>query len=199
MFRIIRFDLLLRYVVILSIIISVLAYFTLQRLFEPLSIFKLITISSISSLIIMFILLSPWFSRKVWACIRMFNKNLYPDLNGVWVGHVTTEEDAKFEVRALIRQSLLITEIDLHGESVKSVTLETTPTIEHNQKKLYYVYNSTPKNPAWGSYVGSTIFDVIEDKSALKLSGKYYTNRKSVGRIMLKRISTESVADISFY
>jgi hypothetical protein len=199
MFKIIGFDLLLKYTVILSIMISVLSYSTLHSLFESFTIFKLIALSSISSLLITFILLTPWFSRKIWSFARVFNKNLYPDLNGVWVGQITTEDDVKFEVRALIRQSLLITEIDLHGESVKSVTLETTPTIEHNQKKLYYVYNSTPKNPSWGSYVGSTIFDIIEDQSAIRLSGRYYTNRKSVGRIRLKRVSTTSHADISFY
>ena len=199
MFRIIRFDLLLKYVVLLSILISIIAYSTIQNFFESFSVFKLITISSTSSFVILYILLSPFFSRKIWSLIKLFNKSLYPDLNGVWVGHVNTEKDGKFEVRALIRQSLLITEIDMHGETVKSVTLETTPTTEFNQNKLYYVYNSIPKNPAWGAYIGSTIFDVIENNSALTLSGKYYTDRKSVGRIELKRVSTESDADISFY
>jgi hypothetical protein len=147
----------------------------------------------------MFILLSPFISRKIWCIARAFKKNLYPDLNGVWVGQVTTEEQKTFEVRAIIRQALLATEIDLYGETVKSVTLETTPARELNKNKLYYVYRSTPKNPSWGDYVGSTIFDVVEDGSTIVLSGKYYTDRKSVGRISLKRVSNNINSDVSYY
>lgn len=200
MFRIVRFDLLLRFVVLVSILIAVSAYVLIQRLTgTDISIFKLTTTSAVASTMLMFILLSPFISRKIWCIARFFKKDLYPDLNGVWVGQVTTEEQKSFEVRAIIRQALLITEIDMHGETVKSVTLETTPTIELNKKKLYYVYRSTPKNPSWGDYVGSTIFDVIEDGSALILSGKYYTDRKSVGRISIKRVSTGINADVSYY
>lgn len=200
MFRIVRFDILLRGVVLVSIFIAIAAYFFVQKYTEAsIGIFKLTTISAIVSAVVMFALLSPFISRKIWCVARFVKKDLYPDLNGVWVGQVTTEGQQIFEVRAIIRQALLITEIDMHGESVKSVTLETTPTIELNKKKLYYVYRSTPKNPSWGDYVGSTIFDVIEDGSALTLSGKYYTDRKSVGRISIKRVSTDVDADVSYY
>ncbi|WP_458379275.1 Cap15 family cyclic dinucleotide receptor domain-containing protein [Pseudomonas chlororaphis] len=200
MFRIVRFDLLLKFVVLISIFIAVAAYIIVQKLTGAnISISKLTAISTIASTVVMFILLSPFMSRKIWFVARVFKKDLYPDLNGVWVGQVTTEEQKSFEVRAIIKQALLVTEIDMHGETVKSVTLETTPTIELNKKKLYYVYRSTPKNPSWGDYVGSTIFDVIEDGSALVLSGKYYTDRKSVGRISIKRVSTDINADVSYY
>ncbi|MBM3111656.1 hypothetical protein [Pseudomonas arcuscaelestis] len=200
MFRIVRFGLLLRVVVLTSIMIAVTAYVLVQKLTgADISIFKLTTASAAASTVVMFILLSPFMSRKIWCIARVFKKDLYPDLNGVWVGQITTEEQKKFEVRAIIRQALLVTEIDMHGETVKSVALETTPTIELNKKKLYYVYRSTPKNPSWGDYVGSTIFDVIEDGSALILSGKYYTDRKSVGRISIKRVSTDINADVSYY
>jgi hypothetical protein len=200
MFRIVRFDLLLKTVVLVSISIAVAAYILVQKLTgADISIFKLTTISTAASTLVMFILLSPFMSRKIWFAARVFKKDLYPDLNGVWVGQVITEEQKSFEVRAIIRQALLVTEIDMHGETVKSVTLETTPTIELNKKKLYYVYRSTPKNPSWGDYVGSTIFDVIEDGSTLILSGKYYTDRKSVGRVSIKRVSIDVNADVSYY
>lgn len=200
MFRIVRFDFLLRSVVMLSILIAVASYVLIKEFAATdISIFKLTTISVAASSVIMFILLSPFISRKIWYVARVFKKDLYPDLNGVWVGQITTEDNKNFEVRAIIRQALLITEIDMHGETVKSVTLETTPTIELNQKKLYYVYRSTPKNPSWADYVGSTIFDVIEDGSALTLSGKYYTDRKSVGRVSIKRVSKDINADVSYY
>lgn len=200
MFRIVRFDFLLRSVVMLSILIAVASYVLIQEFTATgVSIFKLTTISAAASSVIMFILLFPFISRKIWYVARVFKKDLYPDLNGVWVGQITTEDNKNFEVRAIIRQALLITEIDMHGETVKSVTLETTPAIELNQKKLYYVYRSTPKNSSWADYVGSTIFDVIEDGSALTLSGKYYTDRKSVGRVSIKRVSKDINADVSYY
>ena len=200
MFRIVRFDLLLRFVVFLSILIAVTAYVLIQKFTDTdISLFKLTTLSTTASTVVMFVLLSPYISRKLWSFARIIKKDLYPDLNGVWVGQVTTEENKIFEVRAVIRQALLITKIDMHGETVKSVTLETTPTIELNQKKLYYVYRSTPKNPAWADYIGSTIFDVIEDGASLTLSGKYYTDRKSVGRISIKRVSKDINADVSYY
>lgn len=31
------------------------------------------------------------------------------------------------------------------------------------------------------------------------LSGKYYTDRKSVGRVSIKRVSTDVNADVSYY
>ena len=37
------------------------------------------------------------------------------------------EDGDTLQVRAVIRQSLLITQIDMHGETTKSLTLETTP------------------------------------------------------------------------
>lgn len=200
MFRIVRFDLLLKFVVFFSILTAVATYVIVEKITgTSISVFKLTTISTVASTVVMLILLSPFMSRKIWCIARFFKKDLYPDLNGVWVGQITTEEQKSFEARAIIRQALLVTEIDMHGETVKSVTLETTPTIEINKKKLYYVYRSTPKNPSWGDYVGSTIFDVIEDGSALILSGKYYTDRKSIGRISIRRVSTDINADVSYY
>lgn len=200
MFRVVRFDLLLKSVVLISIFIAVAIYVLAQNVAGVnISVLKLTTISTVASAVVMYFLLSPFISRKIWYVARVFKKNLFPDLNGVWVGQVTTEEEKVFDVRAIIRQALLVTEIDLHGETVKSVTLETTPTMELNKHKLYYVYRSTPKNPSWGDYVGSTIFDVIEDGSTVVLSGKYYTDRKSVGRISLKRVSTNIDSDVSYY
>ena len=200
MFRIVRFDLLLKMVVLFSIFITIGVYVIARKYTDlNINIFKLTTIATFSSAIFMFLLLSPVISRFLWSIFRLIKKGVYPDLNGIWVGQVTTENDQVFEVRAVIRQALLVTEIDMYGDSEKSITLETTPTKELNQNKLYYVYRSTPRNPTWSDYIGSTIFDVIENGKMLTLSGKYYTDRKSVGRISIKRISKSVNADVSYY
>ena len=113
------------------------------------------------------------------------------------------EDGDTLQVRAVIRQSLLITQIDMHGETTKSLTLETTPTVESGQKKLYYVYRSIPKNPGWSPYNGSTLFDVRRMESAqgeqLELSGNYYTDRKTIGRVRLSQVCKDSSKDVSFY
>lgn len=200
MFRIIKFDKLLKIVSLISLLVTIFSFWLFKTfLAADLSLLKLLTISSIASIIINFILLSPPISRIIWRILRLFKKDIYPDLNGIWVGHITTEDNKEFEVRAIIRQALLITKIEMHGATVKSVTLEATPTKELDVKKLYYVYKSTPKNPAWSDYIGSTIFDVIENRDALYLSGRYYTDRKSIGRISIKRISINTRSDISYY
>jgi hypothetical protein len=204
MFRIIRFDLLLKYTALLTIAISIGIYSIVQSFFsnDP-SLFKIITISSIVSSIIIFSLLSPGVSRNIWHIASIFDKSIFPDLNGTWEGEVTFENNNKIIIRAVIRQSLLTTQIDMHGETTKSITLETTPTIEQGQKKLYYVYRSYPKDPVMPAYTGSTLFDIrypdSSDRKIIQLSGHYYTDRKSIGRIYLDRTGTDSDKDISFY
>ncbi|MEJ2407641.1 MAG: hypothetical protein P8171_25955 [Candidatus Thiodiazotropha sp.] len=204
MFKIVRFDLLIRYTAFATVIISIGIYALVQTIWFPsLDLFKVITISSVVSTIIFVALLSPFFARKIWAIWSVFDKSLFPDLNGTWEGKITLEDEKVLIVRAAIRQSLLATQIDMHGETTKSITLETTPTIEQGQKKLYYVYRSTPKNPLWPSYNGSTLFDVRTIKQdgniRLELTGHYYTDRKTVGRIEIFQTSSDENNDVSFY
>ena len=204
MFKIIRFDLLLKYTAIATVIISIGIYSLVQTVWFPnLDLFKVITISSVVSAIIIVALLSPFLSRKIWAFWSFFDKSLFPDLNGTWEGEITLEDGKALIVRAIIRQSLLATQIDMHGETTKSITLETTPTIEQGQKKLYYVYRSSPKNPIWPSYNGSTLFDIRkttqDGKNRLELTGHYYTDRKTIGRIELCQTSSDPNNDMSFY
>jgi hypothetical protein len=204
MFRIIRFDILLRYTAIATVIISMSVYWLVQKYWLPgISLLKIVSFSSIVSTILVFALLSPLLSRKLWSLLRYFNKSFFPDLNGTWSGEITLEDGKILQARAVIRQSLLMTEIDMHGETTKSITLETTPTVEGGQKKLYYVYRSIPKTPGWSSYNGSTLFDIrciySGKREQLELSGNYYTDRKTIGRIRLSQVSMDSYKDVSFY
>lgn len=204
MFKVVRFDLLLKYTAIATVIISIAIYALVQTVWFPnLDLFKVITISSAVSTFIIIALLSPFFSRKIWAAWSVFDKSLFPDLNGTWEGEIVLGNGKTLLTRAVIRQSLLVTQIDMHGETTKSITIETTPTIEQGQKKLYYVYRSNPKNPQWSSYNGSTFFDIRKNnqdgKNRLELTGHYYTDRKTVGRIKLYQTSTDANNDVSFY
>jgi hypothetical protein len=199
MFRIINLGLVLKIVVFLSIIFTIFVYSSIKEHFFPdWGLVKLLTVSSLVSMIVLYVFLIPSCARKIWGLIQKIKK-IYPDLNGVWVGHVIIESGLKINVRAIIRQNLLLTELDMYGETVKSITLESTPTIEQGQKKLYYVYRSIPKDPSRQPYDGSTLLDVIENENSLKLSGKYYTDRGTVGRISLKQVSKNAQTDVSYY
>jgi len=202
MFKIIRIDRLARYISICTISLSVLTFWLLSLISPDISLFKIITLTSVVSLLIMSILVIPFFARKIWKLIRKIDRSIYPDLNGTWEGEVDTG-DKKFPVRCVIRQGLLKTEIDMHGETMKSITIETTPKKESGQNKLYYTYRSSPKNANYSDYYGSTLFDIrnvnVENKNYLELTGKYFTDRKTVGRIALKQTSSDMNKDVSYY
>ena len=179
-------------------------YALVQTYWLPdISLFKVITISSIVSTFLILLLLTSFISRKIWAVLAFFDKSMFPDLNGTWEGEITLEDGKDITAKAVIRQSLLATQIDMHGETTKSITMETTLTIEQGQKKLYYVYRSTPKTPGWPAYNGSTLFDIRTIGSGkgkkYELSGHYYTDRKTIGRIRLTQVCKNSNNDVSFY
>lgn len=142
-------------------------------------------------------------ARPLWKLLKIVKPALYPDLNGTWAGEITTENGIQIPVRVLIRQTLLETQINIHTQTSKSLTLETTPTIEGGEPKLYYMYRSLPKDPSCNSTIGSTIFDVrkvyTNGKCELELSGYYYTDRKTTGRIRFRQVGSCVEKDISFY
>jgi hypothetical protein len=142
-------------------------------------------------------------ARSIWWVLSKFKKSLYPDLNGIWEGEILFESGGKIAAKAVIRQALLTTQIDLHTETSKSFSLETTPTIEGEQFKLYYTYQTKPKNPNWSIYTGSTIFDIRAPSKVLsrpmELSGYYFTSRKTNGRISLRLKKSKIDTDVSYY
>lgn len=204
MFRIINFTLLIRSVAIVTTLLSILLLQGIQT-YGPLTLqnVRLLTLAPWIALILTLLITSKFTSRIIWSCAKIVNKSLYPDLNGTWEGEIVTESGEKISARAVIRQALLHTEIDMHTETAKSVTLEATPVMEGGQYKLYYSYRAKPKKPGLGAYTGSTIFDVRlqgEAKtSKLELSGYYYTERKTLGTTRLLQVGRDANKDVSFY
>ena len=199
MFRIIDFSSLIKYVAVIIVILSSLIYFVLQKYFFPnFELIKLLTIVPWIAIFVLFLIGNNFISRAIWKVMSFFNKRLYPDLNGEWSGEIITEMDLKIPIKAVIRHNLFSVEIDLHTETSKSVTLEATPFLENGQFKLFYIYRSIPKNPAWSVYTGITNFD-IRRLDSLELSGSYFTDRKTIGRILLKQIDKDANKEVSFY
>lgn len=204
MFRVINFLALIRWVAILTSAISICVYEIARRYwFTDITIFKILTITPWVSLLIIALLTTGIAARLIWKILRTFNKSLFPDINGTWAGEITTSEGTVIPARALIRQSLLQTQIDIHTKTSKSITLETTPVTESGQSKVYYTYKAIPKNLSWFSYTGSTIFDVrtiaFVSGDFLELSGTYFTDRGKQGRIRLRQVNLEINTDVSFY
>ncbi|MEC6833593.1 hypothetical protein VXS06_17655 [Photobacterium toruni] len=204
MFRIIDFKSLLRYVAIITTIVSIGTYELVQSYWlNDLAIVKILSIAPWVALFVTIALTTSITARPIWKLLKKFNPSLYPDLNGTWEGEIITEDDLIIPVRVSIKQSLLETQINIHTKTSKSLTLETTPMIESGEPKLYYIYRSLPKDPTWNSYIGSTIFDIrtIESSSnrILELSGYYYTDRKTTGRIRFRQIGRCVEKDVSFY
>lgn len=202
MFRIINFSNLIKIVVGLTVFISISIYALVISYSPETSLFKLFGISSAVAALLIFLIGARFTSRKIWSILRFIDETLFPDINGAWEGEISFD-GKELEARAVIRQTLSHTQIDLHTPTSKSITLESTPVNESGQPRLYYVHRVTPRNPNWHIYTGSTLFDVrhiiVDEKKVLELSGIYYTDRKTNGRIRLRRISENSAQDVSYF
>lgn len=206
MFRIIDFKSLLKYVAIATTFVSIVTYEVVRRFWtEDWPIMKMLSIATWVSVGIVFIITTNAIARSLWKVVKKFDTSLYPDLNGQWVGEIITEgaHPLTIPVRAVVKQTLLQTLIDIHTETSKSVTLESTPAVDGGQCKLYYMYRSIPQNPARPPYLGTTLFDVrrVQEQNLhyMELSGTYFTDRKTVGRIRLRQIGHDANVDVSFY
>lgn len=202
MFRIINFSSLIKFIVGLTVFFSITVYAFILYFWPTTSIFKLFTISSGVTGFLIFLIGTNVTARRIWSAMRIFDGSLFPDINGTWEGEITFE-GGKLIARAVIRQTLSHTQIDLHTPTSKSITLESTPVSESGQPRLYYVHRVTPQNPDWYMYTGSTLFDVRyvqeKGKKVLELSGHYYTDRKTNGRIRLRQIGGDCAQDVSYY
>lgn len=204
MFRVLNFNSLIKYCAIATASISLAIYIVYIKYIDPSApLLHLLKISPWVVMFMIFVITNNTIARFIWSVVRSFNRSTYPDLNGIWAGFINTSNGQSIPVRANIRQTLILTQIDMHSDTAKSQTLEATPIIESGQDKLYYTYLSRPKNPDWGPYIGLTIFDVRgpkKDKAIpLELSGFYFTDRKTSGRISLHQVSSKCDDDASFY
>lgn len=214
MFRIINFASLIKHIVGLTVFFSIAVYALVLHFWPTTSLFKLFAISSGVTGFLVFLIGTNFTARRIWSAMRIFDSSLFPDINGTWEGEITfmgemalegkiISKENNLDARAVIRQTLSHTQIDLHTPTSKSITLESTPVSESGQPRLYYVHRVTPKNPDWSIYTGSTLFDVryVQEngKKVLELSGHYYTDRKTNGRIRLRQIGDDCAQDISYY
>lgn len=200
MIKVIDFKLLFRIVAIVTTLISIVTYEIIRKIWMPdLPLFRVVFFSTWGAMIVIFLITTDCTGRFLWRLLKKTSPSLFPDINGTWEGEIITETELKIPAKAVIRQSLLRTQVDIHTPTSKSLTLETTPANESGQPKLYYAYRSIPKDPKRNIYTGFTVFDVIHKDGGIELSGSYFTDRKTIGRILLKQTGTDIAADVSYY
>lgn len=189
--------------------ISVFIFVAIQHYFAfNWEVYKVVTLSSTVSSVLVVILFSTPAPRWMWHFARWLSKEVYPDLTGTWEGTISPaavshQAVAKpMAVRARIQHSLLTLFIDFHGETFDSITLSATPLVEKGQHHLHYVYQSDSKIPGREAYRGTTILRVREVETeqgrTLALSGHYFTMRCTIGSIQLHRTSKDTTRDVVF-
>lgn len=158
------------------------------------NIIKLITqIVTINTLVIGF------FVKFLWK-FKIFKGWLvpFPDLNGTWKGFIhttwvdpiTNQRPDPIPAIVTIHQSFMHISCAMRTAEMNSISIVSDFHLdkENQIKKLYYSYDSNPlqtvkeRSP---QHCGTMAFNIIE-KPKLKLSGEYWTGRKTTGEIVVE-------------
>lgn len=189
--------------------VSVMAFLAIQYAFTlNWEVYKIVTLSSTVSSVLILILLSAPVTRIVWKTLQWWDKDVYPDLTGCWEGKINPASenaagtDEPLVVRAKIKHSILALFIDFHGKTFDSITLSATPLVEKGQQHLHYVYRSESKIPGRETYNGTAVLRVgtvkTDKGTILSLKGQYHTDRRTVGTIELFQTGTDTSQDVTF-
>ncbi|MGJ5204369.1 hypothetical protein [Bradyrhizobium sp. HKCCYLR20261] len=142
--------------------------------------------------------------RFIWKRFPIIEKNTFPDLNGSWTGNFhstwidpeTKQGIAPRPVTITIRQSLFATSVKLEtGESTSHSSrclLESVP--EQRLFRIWYSYNNTPRAQVQhrsAPHEGVALLQMDYDANPNRLTGTYYTARKTTGDIDLIRNEAE--------
>ncbi len=132
----------------------------------------------------------------------------FPNLNGTWTGHIysdwinpeTGKRSEPIPTMLCIYQSFSQTNCVMHTGEMKSYSIAEGFNINQDQqiKQLSYIYTSktrallSERNP---QHDGAMIFDIIGENNK-KLSGKYWTERKTKGEIKVSFYSKKILDEL---
>lgn len=132
----------------------------------------------------------------------------FPNLNGTWTGNIysdwvnpeTGEGVAPIPVMLTINQSFFHINCKMMTGEMESFSTSEGFNIdpERQLKQLAYIYTSKPRialNQRSVPHDGSIVFDIIETPSR-KLKGRYWTERKTLGEIILMQHSSDILEDL---
>lgn len=147
-------------------------------------------LSTLQGNIIQFItiILFTIYERCLWR-YNPFNRT--PKLHKKYEGTLKSTYDNKVRnIYVTVNQTLFGTSITVKTDESQSYTVTANFDITDNYKRLIYTYHNEAKaeyNERSPQHYGTTILDV-ENKN--ELTGKYYTDRKTTGDIILHKTNS---------
>jgi hypothetical protein len=144
--------------------------------------------------------------RPIWERFPFLQRLTFPDLNGKWTGTListwvdpaTGQPKPPISVTITIRQTLLYTTVLL--STAESTSHSTRAVLESHRDiglvKIWYSYNNDPKaqNQHRSSpHEGVAFLELNIDADPNRLTGRYYTARKTAGDIDVRKEQDSNV------
>lgn len=139
-----------------------------------------------------------WF--RLARIVPLMQTKMFPDLNGEWVGHLkSTWVDPKsgkprppIKAKLKISQTFFTTNVTLQTEESfsKSTRVFLEPDYDNRRYRIWYSYNNDPKaqfQHRSSQHEGVAYLDLDWDADRNRLTGTYYTARKTTGDMDLQR------------
>ena len=139
-----------------------------------------------------------WF--RLARIMPLIQTKMFPDLNGEWVGHLkstwinpeTGTTLPPIPTSLKISQTFFTTSVTLKtGESFsKSTRVFLEPDYENRRYRVWYSYNNDPQaqfRHRSSQHEGVAYLDLDWDTDRNRLTGTYYTARKTTGDVDLRR------------
>lgn len=146
-----------------------------------------------------------WCWRPLWRRFPALSRILFPDLNGTWKGTLqTTWKDADgvtpgpIESTIWVRQSLFAIHVQQRTNESDSWSQRVFPEAngESGRFGLWYSYVNQPKaavSHRSAPHDGVARLEHSRNGNADRLSGQYYTARRTNGDIIVERISADII------
>ena len=147
------------------------------------------------------------FARFLWK-LPIFKNWLvpFPNLNGTWKGEIHTtwidpetgERPGPIPAILTIKQSFLNISCVMRTAEMtsRSLTSDFVLDKENQLEKLVYTYDSNPiqtvkeRNP---QHCGTMAFEIVRENKKVKLTGGYWTDRKTTGTIEMHFLKKERI------
>lgn len=169
------------------------AIFILALIFKPIIISDWLTI--VSKALSLTVLASFVFVKWLWKCSLFYSRLVpFPDLSGEWSGIIKTtynDENMQIPLKVIVTQDFFKVTVRLKTGESWSISngayfpMDADGKITH----LYYTYMNTPNQDIRNRseiHYGTTRLDFY-NYPVESLEGEYWTSRRTVGRIELKR------------
>lgn len=160
-----------------------------------------------SAISFLFIPLAEITWRHLWRATPALNRMLFPDLNGTWAGEAVpaVNGDGVGEPRPVtvwIRQGLFGVTVSLESDQLASHSTRAVVEVDRQAHtfRIRYAYDGRPPpelaktNPR---HEGVACLEIDPARAANVLTGRYFTDRHTAGRLSLKRRSRRIVPAVS--